>query len=94
MKCPLCAQKLDLIRRASFMAGLPWPAGTLVYECRRDKTFFFIVRENDQELIDLLDREAWAVWVEEEEYNPYKYEGAMVKVVKPEFAGLNNLAGF
>jgi hypothetical protein len=89
----LCAQKLDLIHRASSLAGLPWPAGMLVYECRRDKTFFFIVQENDQELIDLLGGAAWAVRVQEEECNPFVYEGGMVKVLKPKFTGLN-LSGF
>jgi hypothetical protein len=92
LKCPQCAEKLDLIRRASFMSGLPWPAGTLYYECRRDGTGFFVVRDDDHQLIDLLDGDAWAAWVEEE-YNPYMYEGGMVKVLKPKFAGLN-LASF
>lgn len=39
-----------------------------------------------------MDGEAWAVWVQEE-YSPYVYEGGMVKVVKPKFAGLD-LSGF
>jgi hypothetical protein len=63
-------------------------AGTLVYECPRGKTFFFVVREDDPVLVDLLDGVGWERWVTEE-YSPYQYEGKSIKVLKPRFAGLN-----